>query len=268
MEEVFGASLAKRASADGSLWGLESSKLQLLAEEAGTAKELPFRRSNRKAARLAKKGIPDPSRCRVVSEEKGTHFTRYMDEFLSLTCASQLFPNSKELTESMAVLHAVRSTPALARRFSTGDPSVTCLVIGDGVVPRTAALAAFRTSWTCIAVDPLMEVDGSETSWGGINRLTAIRARVQDIPIIDCSKCLLVLVHAHVGLKDSLSRVLWRDALGVVAIPCCNWYKEILMPDGESPVLEQDDPHIVSPHRLVRVWVRDQMSYGAALSAR
>jgi len=215
--------------------------------------------SNRKAQRIAKRGVPDPARCRLVTEDTSKHFTRYMDEFLSLTCAPELlrlrlFPNSKELTESMAVLHAVRSVPALARLFPPSDSSVTCLCIGDGTTPRTAALAAYRTSWTCIAVDPLMDAESEE--WRGIDRLTALRAKIEDIPLLHCQKCLLVMVHAHVGLKASLERVRWQHALGVVAIPCCNWYKEIQMELAE-PIFEQDDPHIVSPHRLVRVWAKE-----------
>ena len=124
------------------------------------------------------------------------------------------------------------------------------VAVGDGLTPRTAALFAFRTQWSCVAIDPLMaEAD----SWSGkVDRLRAVRARVQDAGTFDAAKVLLVLPHAHVELAACLRQVSWRDALAAIVIPCCNWYKAAA--GCAAPCHEAEDLGIVSPHRLVRVW--------------
>ena len=38
-------------------------------------------------------------------------------------------------------------------------------------------------------------------------------------------------------------------------LPCCNWYVKLLHPDGRTPPrVEYEDPGVVSPQRLVRVF--------------
>ena len=38
-------------------------------------------------------------------------------------------------------------------------------------------------------------------------------------------------------------------------LPCCNWYGKLLHPDGQTPPrVEYEDPGVVSPQRLVRVF--------------
>ena len=189
------------------------------------------------------------------------HLRRYTDELLTLRCAPallqlQLFPNAKELTESFACFNAARAH--LAEAFRPDDPSVLLLAIGDGLTPRTAALFAFRTSWRCVAVDPLMR---APESWGErIERLTAHRATVAAAAEAEpgggfvAPRVLLVLPHAHVGLAGCLRLVRWQVALGAVVLPCCDWYGTISTAGCGAPMHEAEDPAIVSPHRLVRVW--------------
>ena len=72
---------------------------------------------------------------------------RHAEEFWRLRCApdlllSGLFPNMKEITESMAAFAAAhRWAPKLG--LSLSDPGVAVAVVGDGSTPRTAALAAY-----------------------------------------------------------------------------------------------------------------------------
>lgn len=203
---------------------------------------------------------PDPGRARQLPDESGVrHFTRYTDELLSLRCAPQLltlrlFPDAKELSESFACFHAARSR--LSARFAASDPAVTMLAIGDGLTPRTAALFAFRTAWTCIAIDPLMR---EPDRWASeVERLCAVRATVQAAGEAgggwEADRVLLVLPHAHVGLKTCLRHVRWRAALAAVVMPCCNWYGADSTDGVGPPAFEEEDGGVVSPHRLVRVW--------------
>merc|ERR1711879_982073 len=155
---------------------------------------------------------------------------------------------------SFAAFHAVRKH--LGTAFQPEDPSVTVVCVGDGSVPRTAALFAFRTKWQCYAVDPQMKSPG--TSWGGVERLEAVCAKIED-GSYKARKLLLVCVHAHVGLAECLAVSKWTDALGIVAIPCCNFYSRLQLPreHGRSAVAEYSDHGIVSPHRHVRVYLLD-----------
>jgi hypothetical protein len=57
----------------------------------------------------------------------------------------ELFPNAQEITESMACMSAARAH--LPDSVGFDDESVTCVVVGDGRRPRTAALMCFRTKW-------------------------------------------------------------------------------------------------------------------------
>ena len=154
----------------------------------------------------------------------------------------------QELTESFACFNAARTH--VAETFRPDDAGVTLVAVGDGVTPRTAALFAFRTSWQTVAIDPLMT---EPEEWSKrVERLTAVRAKVEDAGVWSAPRVLLVLAHAHVDLPTCLEHVRWRDALGAIVLPCCNWYA--LAPNLGAPAYASDDLGVVSPHRLVRVW--------------
>ena len=130
--------------------------------------------------------------------------TRYLDEFVGLTCAPDLlalrvFPNAKEITESMAAYHAVRSH--LWRTFKPGDSSVTLVAVGDGCTPRTAALFAMRTAWTCHSVDPRLRA----TDWA-VRRLTCWPNKIEDVARV-AERAIIVAVHSHADLHASIAAV-------------------------------------------------------------
>lgn len=67
------------------------------------------------------------------------HSTYYIDQFIGLKSAGDmlnlgLFPNAKEITESYAMFEATRKLYPLVKH----EEPATCIVIGDGVKPRTA----------------------------------------------------------------------------------------------------------------------------------
>lgn len=92
-----------------------------------------------------------------------------------------LFPNAQEITESMACLNAMeKHLPML--RFS--EPDTLCLVVGDGVSPRTAALIAMRTKWRrVVSIDPVLNqvnVGEEARTWKGAARAHADYGRKLD----------------------------------------------------------------------------------------
>ena len=260
------------------------------------------RRESRRAASAearAKKALLDPARSRNAERSRaeldsGRSYSRYVTELLKLACGPELvrlrlFPDAKELTESFAANNAARSflwskNAAGRARVDPADAAVTCVAVGDGNTPRTAALFAFLTRWQCVAVDPEMVewrewgkrrgvVDDGEAdarggtgdaldapgevppgAWGGVRRLRAFRKRIQEVRV-ECEKAVLVLVHAHVSLAECLAQVETRSGrCSAVILPCCNWYQKLRHPEGAPPIAEYDDENVASPQRTVRVF--------------
>ncbi|CAK4699946.1 hypothetical protein LEN26_011868 [Aphanomyces euteiches] len=184
---------------------------------------------------------------------------RYMNEFVGkLQCAPQLlqlqiFPDAKEVSESMGLFNA-------ARRFLPLDDATQgidgIVVVGDGSTPRTAVMFAYRTrGWTCFSVDPEMRVSSENETvpWEGIERVVPIRAKIEDIQI-HLRRAIVVLVHAHVTLEQALSAVHAESIVGVLTVPCCNWYGQQEELFERHPDLVYDDFSILSDHREIRVW--------------
>ena len=77
--------------------------------------------------------------------------------------AMRIFPNAKDVSESMGALEACcRHGFADARlqmdhRSNERRGGVLMLAIGDGATPRTAGLAAFVTRWSVVSIDPELQ---------------------------------------------------------------------------------------------------------------
>jgi len=185
---------------------------------------------------------------RAVTVTVPTPTLRYLDEFLGLKCRDDLlrlglFPNAKEITESLAAYHAVKRTLGDVRDL--GDPRRTAVVVGDGCTPRTAAVLAFRTRWRVYSVDPqLRKYEG----WAGVERLTVVPFRVEDWSLTLDGPAVVVAVHSHASLGEAVLRVRAPE-LAVIAIPCCA-PQEV----GSLPDLEYRDWGVWSEKRTVRVW--------------
>jgi len=88
-------------------------------------------------------------------------YLRYIDEFVRLSSAPMmlelgLFPNAKEISETMAIWEAYRKF--LSKDCADFTDEDAFIAVGDGATPRTAALFAFLSKGgTCFAIDPLLE---------------------------------------------------------------------------------------------------------------
>ena len=184
---------------------------------------------------------------------------RYLDWLLRINSGEdilrhQLFPNAKEVTESVAAYFAVRKN--LSDIYKFDDPSVLVVVVGDGTKPRTGAIFAYMTKWTVVSVDPIMQ---TEHGWNAkIDRLHAYKARIEDTGVIwgreDCKqfkKLIIVSVHGHAKLTDCLEVTLKIDAeeATIISIPCC--IEDDLAQDPDKSYI---DWSIWSEHRLVNIY--------------
>ena len=182
---------------------------------------------------------------------------RYINEFIGLKCAPDLllaniYPDAKEITESMGAYNAVRS--CLRRDFPLNDPSTTMLAVADGSTPRTGALFAFRSKWGCISVDPNMQdKPGSLERWKKISRLHTHRLTIQDFlenqDMCYSPKLVIAAVHSHVSLQDICEAVRSHPNVAIIAMPCC-----IDLSLQAKPVAEYEDWSIWSPERTVRIY--------------
>jgi hypothetical protein len=173
---------------------------------------------------------------------------RYIDEFIGLKCAPDLlvlglFPNGKEITETMTAFNAIRE---YLRPHKYADRDVRLFDVGAGHQPRTAALFACRTAWQCFAIDPLLNV---RPSLSKIERLQCFAGKLEDFPIQRCGLAVIAAVHAHVDLKIILERIQAERTI-IVAMPCC----QPLFFETIQPVEEYEDSGCWSPHRTVKIY--------------
>lgn len=172
--------------------------------------------------------------------------TRYLDQFIRLKCApdllsAKLFPNVKEITETMTAFTAVRRVVG-AERF--GDGTVTLIDVGSGVKPRTAAFFACMTRWQTIAVDPVLRQSGQHK----IRRVLMFQKRIEDLEINVEGLAVIVGVHSHANLSKTLMSISSKGAI-VVAMPCC---VKLVLPI--QPTMDYEDKGCLSEKRRVIVW--------------
>ena len=72
-----------------------------------------------------------------------------------LLMSENIFPNIKEITESMGAFVAIHEH-LIKNGIDRNSNKVDVYAIGDGHSPRTAALIACLTKWNCISIDPQM----------------------------------------------------------------------------------------------------------------
>ena len=181
--------------------------------------------------------------------------TRYLDEFIRLRCAPdllahRLFPNAKEITESMAAWNAIRK----CMRGQLDNPSVVVFDVASGVMPRTSGVIAHLTPWTVHAIDPELRADTE--SLQRINRLFLHAVKVQDFELMDPPEyeyAIIVAVHPHVRVEHLVPLARYAKQAFIISIECC---VPQVMPDTLSWVQrsEHSDFGILSPKRTVRVW--------------
>ncbi|EQC40553.1 hypothetical protein SDRG_02443 [Saprolegnia diclina VS20] len=193
---------------------------------------------------------------------------RYLNEFVGdLKCASALlerglFPDAKEVTETMGVFNAIRKLNLHV--LDADDDDATGLrngivVVGDGMTPRTATMFASRTKgWTCFSVDPIMRMSTPEAPvpWADVDKVVPICAKIEDIRI-RLHKAIVILVHAHVTMPQAMTSIQANTVVAVLTLPCCNWYGHQEELDQRPPTVVYDDMSILSQHREIRLWLPD-----------
>lgn len=180
---------------------------------------------------------------------------RYINRFISLNCSAdimiaKLFPNAKEISESMAAVAAVEKHICDGKLSKYKDDTAV-LCVGDGFTPRTASLFAFMTRWTCYSVDPNMASIHGASSFRGIEiqRLHVIGERIEDcnIDLRGYRNVVLVGVHSHSN-NDNLLRGAQFTCAHSVMMPCC-----VHQPPMSDNYIEYRDDAVWSPHNKITI---------------
>lgn len=188
----------------------------------------------------------------VRSSNSKSKPSAYLEAFLSLRCNTDLqilevFPNIKEITESMAM-----ATACWKLELDRKRDDVTVVAVGDGCTPRTGALLAHMTKWNVVSVDPKLRVDAKYAS---VKRLSLVATKIEDARSLHFlthgNNVVLLACHSHASLQTSVDKILEAIplALGVVSMECCNADNLPVKPD-----VQYVDKNVWSPKNLVRVW--------------
>lgn len=175
----------------------------------------------------------------------------YLTDFINMKCspdilATRVFPNAKEITESMGAFVAHRKN--LLSFCGFGDRSRTAFVIGDGSTPRTGVLLAFLTRWSVVSLDPNMKGE-----WSGIERIRTAPIKIEDLAERPKDGDAVFMVHSHAPIA-AVERWIGGASVSVVSIPCCVQHRTMF---GRPPMVEYADWRIHSPERTVKIWKSD-----------
>jgi len=135
-----------------------------------------------------------------------------------LLMSENIFPNIKEITESMGAFVAIHEH-LIKTGLDRNSDTVDVIAVGDGHSPRTAALIACLTKWNCISVDPQLRT----REWK-IKRLTTYKDKIEDVIGINGNNertAIIVCVHSHAKLSDCLNAVKDYKTVHLINIPCC-----------------------------------------------
>jgi len=176
----------------------------------------------------------------------------------------EVFPNTKEQSESVAALLQYRKHSQTAAAHKTG-----VIVVADGTTPRTGLLFALEEARWVLSVDPLMHSRWVESSSGLPSNLRAFNCKIEDanLEILDwenIENLVIVAVHAHVAFECYLHTLISIKKLNVtiIAIPCCIPL-HISEPECLNFKLQlvhnDQDYAILSPCRNVFVWQNKQI---------
>jgi hypothetical protein len=168
-----------------------------------------------------------------------------------------LFPNSKEIDESYAMLNCIYNVLGLRSQFE----SVLCIVVGDGARPRTACTISFNTQWTAVSIDPLLQNLKTELieKLSKVKRLKYYPYKIEEINfdtilnnVSDYEYIIIIHPHSHADLNYSIGKIkrsLKPDhKVLAISMSCC-------VPDNYARMcLSFIDKNIHSPKNRINIY--------------
>src|SRR5439155_25131412 len=143
-----------------------------------------------------------------------------------------IYKNStKEICESMsALIHTLKYCDEDIK-----NNKILCLVIADGISPKTGILFALNTNWNIHVIDPIMDdkwVNGKFKNI--IPNMVCYRNKIEEIDDnifknnIGFEKLIIIGVHSHANLNLLWEKIIYnfpQVSIFLLSIPCCNGFE-------------------------------------------
>lgn len=184
-----------------------------------------------------------------------------LDLLLGNSFGNNKSQHSKELSESMAMVNAVKKLASLSddahadMRKCMHSKSVVVYVLADGKMPYTAACLALYLPhhWRFVSIDPIMDFDVSSLGPSLESRISCESKMSQDYIIendgADITN-IVIACHSHAPLQEFWDRL--TSPKYCVNMPCCKAKEWSYL--NESPACEYEDYEVFSPKRLVKLY--------------
>jgi hypothetical protein len=190
----------------------------------------------------------------------------------------KLFPNMKEITESVSIFLTIES---IIRRSQPIRPwkHVGIVVVGDGSTPRSGSLFANftckDTSWV-YSVDPMMQtkwlfslsnvdVNAVQLSYECYPHLFVEKSKIEDVQFQmwqwdKIQTFIVIALHSHVGFPAYLSSLLKyanNKKIIVLSVPCCiplQLNSEECMALELTQTMKKESFDMLTPKRMTYVY--------------
>lgn len=167
--------------------------------------------------------------------------------------------HSKELSESMAMVNAVKKLASLSDetcKIMTAcriSRKVIVYVLADGKQPYTAACLALYMPphWEFVSIDPIMDFDPTRLGDAG-QRIACERKMSQDymVDTREDTVSIVIACHSHAPLQEFWDRL--EGPKFCVNMPCCKAKEWSHLTD--KPVCEYEDYEVFSPKRFIKLF--------------
>ena len=96
--------------------------------------------------------------------------------------------------------------------------------------------------------------------WGTVPNLHIVGEYIQKVRI-HCRHLVIVMIHCHLSFQQVMSSVDCEHLLGVLTLPCCNYFEIQQQFMGQKPTMEFQDPGIWSEKNTVRLWIKPAIQW-------
>ncbi len=171
---------------------------------------------------------------------------------LDMKLVFELFPNTKEWTESAAMEFHAR--PYMS-------PNTQIIVVADGTSPRTAYLfGALHSAHSIYSVDPLMKTNWIKHPILQNLKITPVAELIEDFLMHHEAKVEQVLIiapHSHAPLSQIVSKFKTTQKLVIIAMPCC--FEQVLTKEEQSNhglklCMDEYDFNVHSEKNKIQIW--------------
>lgn len=177
---------------------------------------------------------------------------KYIARYFSLNSSAEmqelnLFPNIKEISESMAMYYCVANYLSnWELDINLKNENINIFVFGDGKTPRTAGLFSFMTKWKTYSIDPNM----GDKNFSSIKRLSIYKQKEKDFicPSLDSNSInIIILPHSHADIDLCWNKIN-HDKKWLISMPC--FYPKRLKQECFIYI----DNNIISPKNSIEIY--------------